>query len=151
MTPRPLNAAVVGARLDQMRTILRTMEGAGEMSRERLEAEPLTRAAVERFLQALVDLAVDINAHLAVAELDEAPVTAKRSFDAAARAGVISSPLATALAPAAGLRNILVHAYLDIDLDKVAAAVPRVEELFSDYVRQVATYVLSETADDEMG
>lgn len=142
MTPRPVSAAVVAARLDQMRRILRSLETIGSIDVDRLDNEPVTRAAIERFLQALVDLAVDINAHLAVAELDEAPVTAKSSFEAAARAGAIDDDLAKALAPAAGLRNVLVHAYVDIDLARVAAAIPKARELFADYVKQVAAFLL---------
>lgn len=142
MTPRPLGVAILGARLQQMRTILRNLDDAGPVDRARLEAEPLTRAAVERFVQALVDLAVDINAHVAVSELDEAPVTARESFVAAARSGAIDESLASSLTPAAGLRNVLVHGYVEIDVGKVASAVPEVQRLFSDYVSQVARFLL---------
>lgn len=148
MTPRPLSPAVVGARLDQMRRILRSLEAAGPIDRERLDAEDLTRAAVERFLQALVDLAVDINAHVAVAELDEAPLTSKTSFEYAARAGAIERSLANDLAGAAGLRNVLVHGYVDIDLDRVADAVPMALASFAEYVKQVATFLLRQSDDD---
>jgi len=37
-----------------------------------------------------------------------------------------------------GLRNILTHEYVDIDLGIVAQAVPRAREFFTDYVRAVA-------------
>lgn len=69
-------------------------------------------------------------------------MTAKRSFFAMARLGAIEEPLAAALAPAAGMRNVLVHGYLDIDVGRVAAAVPLALRDFSGYVRQVAAYLL---------
>jgi uncharacterized protein YutE (UPF0331/DUF86 family) len=97
----------------------------------------------------LVDLAVVINAHLAVVELDEAPTTAKESLAAAARLGAIEEPLAKALMPAPGLRNILVHAYVDVDVEKMAEALPRARELFDDYIKQVASFLLRTTEPDE--
>ena len=45
------------------------------------------------------------------------------------------------LAPSAGLRNVLVHAYLDLDVDRLAVAVPLATEQNSEYVRQVARWV----------
>ena len=44
------------------------------------------------------------------------------------------------LAPSAGLRNVLVHAYLDLDVDRLAVAVPLATEQNSEYVRQVARW-----------
>jgi uncharacterized protein YutE (UPF0331/DUF86 family) len=45
------------------------------------------------------------------------------------------------MAPSAGLRNVLVHRYADIDLGVVAGAVERVLTDFPDYLRQVARFV----------
>jgi uncharacterized protein YutE (UPF0331/DUF86 family) len=57
--------------------------------------------------------------------------------------GVLDPDLAHALAPATGLRNVLVHAYLDLDLDRFVAAVPITRTQFAAYVRQVADWLLS--------
>ena len=45
------------------------------------------------------------------------------------------------LAPSAGLRNILVHAYLDLDVDRLVVAVPLATDQYGEYVRQVARWV----------
>ena len=58
----------------------------------------------------------------------------------AAQVGVIDEKLAASLAPTAGLRNVLVHAYLDVDHDLVAEATRLAPEQFGDYVRQAARW-----------
>lgn len=88
-----------------------------------------------------MDLAVDINAHLATAVLGEAPETARQSFDLATTAGVLSAELAEEMAPATGLRNVLVHRYVDIDAELVASSVGRLVDLLPRYIREVAAYV----------
>ena len=44
-------------------------------------------------------------------------------------------------ARAGRLRNVLVHAYLDVDHDVVVAAAPLAVEQYGEYVRQVAAFV----------
>ncbi|MGH9213385.1 MAG: type VII toxin-antitoxin system HepT family RNase toxin [Acidimicrobiales bacterium] len=140
MTPRRLDPDVVAVRLRMLRDLLDQLEELRDVAADRLKAEPLTRAAVERFIQAAVDLAVDVNGHLAVAELDVAPTSGRSSFELAANAGAIDAGLAERLAPAAGLRNVLVHRYTEIAVDRVAAAVTVVLDGFAEYVRQVAVF-----------
>lgn len=72
--------------------------------------------------------------------LARAPDDYTESFDRAADAGLIDRELAKALRPSVGLRNVLVHAYLDVDRDIVAAAVPLAIEQYGAYVRQAATF-----------
>jgi uncharacterized protein YutE (UPF0331/DUF86 family) len=40
-----------------------------------------------------------------------------------------------------GMRNVLVHNYLDVDQELVAAAVPLAVEQYGEYVRQVANFL----------
>jgi uncharacterized protein YutE (UPF0331/DUF86 family) len=44
--------------------------------------------------------------------------------------------------PSSKLRNILIHEYLDIDLAKVANAIPMAIEQYTHYVEQVAHWPL---------
>ena len=88
-----------------------------------------------------MDLAVDVNAHIAVATAKAAPETGRASFLAMGHVGAIDSELAERLAPAAGLRNILVHRYTDIRTEIVAASIPTVLDGFAEYVRQIAAFV----------
>ena len=141
MTPREVDWRTVRARLRRMRELLDRLTALGPVDAARLEAEPVTALAVERILTLLVDLAFAANSHLAVARLHRAPDSYAESFSLAAAAGVVDPALATRLRPSAGLRNVLVHQYLDVDPEQVAAAVPLALELYDAYVRQVAGYL----------
>jgi uncharacterized protein YutE (UPF0331/DUF86 family) len=99
------------------------------------------RRAVERLIQLVVEAAADINLHVA-SELEGRPPTDYReSFHAAARVGLIPVGLAERLAPAAGLRNALVHEYATIDDARVHASIPLVLDGFREYVRAVVAWL----------
>jgi len=141
VTPPTPDRATIRARLRAMRETLAELEALRSTDADTLSAEPLTRAAAERLIQVVVDLAVDINGHLVTSETGAAPHTGHDSFLAVAAIGAISEDLAERLAPSAGLRNILVHRYVDIRTDLVAGAIPTVLDGLADYVRQTADWL----------
>ncbi len=53
---------------------------------------------------------------------------------------MISSELAEALLPSAGMRNVLVHNYLEVDYEKVATAIPVAIEQYGEYIRHAARW-----------
>lgn len=144
MTPRRLDVGVVHGRLRLMRDLLDDLDGIGEVTVERLERDRLTRHAVERVLSSLVDLAVAVNGHVGAARVGRGPEDYTESFGLAARAGAIDDDLARELAPSAGLRNVLVHEYVTIDLALVAASVPRARDGYGRYVAQVARFLVQD-------
>ena len=124
-----------------MRRLLDELDRLGAVDAERFAREFGTQLIVERIVSQLVDLAAGINAHVLAVETGASPPDMRRSFGAAADAGLIDHDLAGQLAPSAGLRNVLVHAYLDLDVDRLVAAVPLAVEQYGEYVRQVARWL----------
>jgi uncharacterized protein YutE (UPF0331/DUF86 family) len=55
-----------------------------------------------------------------------------------ARSGVLPVELAERLAPSAGLRNILVHEYVEVDLAQVVRAAERARTDYREYVAAIA-------------
>lgn len=113
----------------------------GTITQSRLADDYGTQLIIERVLSHLVDLACAINTHVAAAVLSEAPHDCRRSFGLVVHAGVITKDLADRLGPSTGMRNVLVHAYLDLDMDRFVAAVPHALEQYGDYVRQAARWL----------
>lgn len=103
----------------------------------------MTRRAVERVLTALIDLGVDINSHVATSLGGSMATEYRESFDAAAAAGMIPVDLADRLKPSVGLRNVLIHEYVALNLSRVAAAVPLTRSGYGEYVRTVAGWLRS--------
>lgn len=146
MSPREVRSDRLWAHLARLRELLDDLEPLRDVTAATLRHDKTTRYVVERIITAVVDGAVAINSHLAAALLERASESYGSSFQAVARAGVIPADLATRLAPSAGLRNALVHAYLDIDLDRVAGSVPLTLSGYREYVTAVAAF-LSERPD----
>lgn len=141
MSPRQIDWRTVHAKLRRMTALTDQLAGLGEVHRARLAAEPLTALAVERILTLLVDLAFAVNSHVAVGRLGRAPDSYAESFALAAETGMIDEVLAAALRPSVGMRNVLVHAYLTVDQQLVADAVPLAVEQYGSYARQVAGFL----------
>ena len=89
----------------------------------RLGRDRRLRAAVERWLQISIEACIDIAFAVIAAREWTPPDSARGAFNTLAGHGLISVDLANRLALAAGLRNILVHEYVDVDLDRVARVV----------------------------
>ena len=141
MSPRELDPDAVRRRLHELNERLRWLGELGTPTGAELRNSWRTRLAVERILEQLVELAVGINLHLSGALGVSAGDSYRDSFHAAAEAGVIPHGLAAELAPSAGLRNILVHDYLDVDLDLVADAIPEAADQYDRYRQSVARWL----------
>lgn len=139
MTPAALDPASVHAKLRLMTVLLDDLDAVGGVTAERLTADRMLRYAVERVLTQLVDIAVAVNGHVSAARLDMAPASYRDSFLLAARAGVLPADLAERLAPSAGLRNVLTHEYVAVDLVLVVRGVQLAREEYRGYVREVAS------------
>ncbi len=144
MTPREFDRNVVQARLRLIDELLDDLDRAGELEANMLQEDRMLRHAVERILSQLVELAVSINGHVSATVLGEAPKDYRSSFPLAATAGLIESELADRLQPSVGLRNVLAHEYVDIDLTMVAEAARRTKSGYRAYVRAVAAWLQHE-------
>lgn len=103
-------------------------------------------AAVERLLERIVTRAIDINEHL-IAELErpETPkttrLTYRDTFLKLAGLGVYPSDFAEQIAKSAGLRNILVHDYNDVDRHIVYDSINSCLEGYSRYIEYILDFL----------
>lgn len=144
MNERELHPDVVQRRLALLRQLLDHMRTLGPVEDTALAADLGLRLQVERALTQLVEVAVHINSHLVATARGRPPEGYRDSFSAAAEVGVLDPTLARRLAPSAGLRNVVVHDYLDTDLALLAAAVPRAVADYGEYVTAVARWLAAE-------
>ncbi len=143
MTPKDLSAATITARLVIVDELLEDLDALGPLTGDDLRSRRLDRRALERILSQLVEVASDINQHVASTQSGHVASDYRESFDAAARAGLISADLATRLKPSVGLRNVVTHEYVNVDLDVLAAAAPMARQQYEEYRRSVASWLLA--------
>lgn len=122
---------------------LGTIEG---MTLDEYRRDPFRVKGTEKLLQETVEAAVDANLHLLRAT--GAPVAGDyyESFVALGRHGVIPAELAARLAPAAGLRNRLVHEYDVVDDAVVLESVRQARQSFREYATAVEAYLSGQGA-----
>lgn len=99
------------------------------------------RRVVERLIQLIVDVAVDINTHAIVDAGKPPPADAYSSFIEAAKIGLFPLAFARKLAPSTGERNIIVHDYENIDDRVVFESVTEAVELYQQYVKYVSRHL----------
>lgn len=85
------------------------------VDRQQFVADSDTHHLAERYLHLAVESALDIANHIIADQGFEAPETYRDAFAILGKHQIISSELARRLQAWAGFRNVLVHAYLDID------------------------------------
>jgi len=88
-----------------------------------LAEDRVLRAAVERWLQVAVEACIDLAYHVASDAGWPAPESACAAFLLLASHSVLDVDLAERLGRATGLRNLLVHDYVSIDLATLAHVV----------------------------
>ena len=95
----------------------------------------------ERYLERVVNRAIDVNYHLIRAAGEATPADYTDSFFLLGKIKVIPAKLAVAIAPSAGARNILVHEYDDIDARLFFSALQSCVKQYPQYVGSVERYL----------
>ncbi|MGI8414466.1 MAG: type VII toxin-antitoxin system HepT family RNase toxin [Solirubrobacteraceae bacterium] len=119
----------VVARLELLARLLAELEPTRERGLDGYLVDDLLRAATERRLQLAEQVCIDIGAHL-LSELG-APTASDYGgvFKSLADGGHLDRELAGRLIQAAKQRNLLVHAYLEIDNRKVFQSLEHLDDL----------------------
>ncbi len=93
---------------------------------------------IERLLELLVMTASDIVFHLISAGGEPVPTSYKAAFLRAGETGIISEALSKNLALGAGLRNILIHEYEEIDYSLVHKSIPIAIRDFTAFIKELS-------------
>jgi len=118
-----VDSNVVLKRIGRIRKCIATLETIRRTHSERqFLSDEMARAAAERNIQVAIQSVLDICNH-AVADMKlEVPDEEKQAFQILATHKLIPARLAKTLTSMAGMRNVLVHEYLEVD-PKVSYAV----------------------------
>lgn len=129
---------VVTARITKIReyvALLRKIRGLAD--ERRFVSDPLIYGNAERYLQLAIQAVLDISHHIVADRSLPLPADSKSLFDLLARQKVVSNGLSVKLAAMAGLRNILVHEYLEIDRRRIYRALTTELRDFETFIRAV--------------
>jgi uncharacterized protein YutE (UPF0331/DUF86 family) len=114
------------ARLDRELSMIERVRGAG---RDRFLADDGLQHQAERALQLAIQICLDVGVHLVAARGLRAPDEYRDVFERLSREDTLDAALAERLEEAVGLRNLLVHGYVDLDPALIWEKLGEVEDL----------------------
>jgi uncharacterized protein YutE (UPF0331/DUF86 family) len=110
---------VVAARLNRLREYLRTLRAVQEYDLEKFRSDPFIHGTAERYLHLSIECLLDIGNHIISDRGYRKPDTYTEILEILAEEGVVSRELCRKMSGMAAFRNVLVHDYVNLDLEKV--------------------------------
>ena len=116
-------------RLERLDRMLARLDSVIAEGKDAYMADVALRLQAERALQLCIQICIDIGAHLIGERGLDQPTDYRGVFRSLANAEIIDAPLADKLGDAAGLRNLLVHGYADLDDTAIWEALGRLDDI----------------------
>jgi len=105
--------------LTKLREYTSLLKKLGNESKQRFVSDPFIYGNVERYLQLAIQSILDIGNHIISEKKLGNPGEYREIIELLGEHNIISSDLMEKLLPLAGLRNILVHDYIDVDRERL--------------------------------
>jgi Protein of unknown function DUF86 len=141
MTPPALDAGVIRQKLDAIEGSLSTLESLGEVTSARLAGDPWWAPLWSGSCQGSSTSPSRSTATSSPPSPDVVPASI-RSRSGWRRKPEFDADMAAELVGSVGMRNVIVHQYIQLDLEIIAAAVPKAIEQYRSYVSAVAAFVV---------
>ncbi len=135
-------------KLDLMTDYLERLKRFESITLEVFLGDRDVQLVVERLLQLIIQVAIDINRYLLKQLEIEQPDSNFDLFIEVGKQGIITRELAGMLAESGSFRNRLVHLYDEIDPARVHQAIQKALQNYPTYQRQITSYLDSLEADN---
>lgn len=124
----PVNADVVRRKLGQLREAVERLRGALPVQARDLERDRMLEWALERGLQIAAEALFDAGNHILAGEFAEAADEYGQIPGRLEARGVLRAETAARLRSLSGFRNLIVHDYAAIDLQRVVEGLNRLDD-----------------------
>ena len=131
---------IILAKLGYIQEYLDKLEPLLRIPTEELLADDLRLPVIERYLQLMIDAALDINTLIIQNENLQPSEDYQGTFVILSAHKVLPHELAFALAPSVGLRNLLVHQYEKIDKKMKVDNAKRDIDQYREYKKHIFEY-----------
>ena len=128
-------------KLKILKQYLAELDKWSKISFEEYEKDSIKKGAIERRMQLIVDVTIDINNMILKKLKKETSADYFNTFINLAEASVIEYDFALRIAPSTGLRNILVHQYQKIDDKRVYDSINEMKKDYKEYINEIVEYV----------
>lgn len=134
MTLRP---RAVEARLRRLHQVAGRLRRYRERGADALRNDEDLQWLMERGLHLGCEILLDVGNHVLASAFSRTPETYEQILDGLAAEAVLSTAVRAELSGIGGFRNVLLHGYLDIDPDRVIAALARAPERFESFAAEI--------------
>ena len=129
-------------KLTKMKGYLQELSTFNDITWEEYSGAFQNQRTVERLIQLIVDIAVDINTHTLVDQGYAPPSDAYNSFlEASSKLGLLPEAFAQLIAPSTGERNIIVHEYELIDDAIIYGSIGETLRYYEEYIKLTYAYL----------
>lgn len=132
---------LIRRKLSRLNMYLDKLKPIAEHTFEEYRSDFYLKTSAERLIHLIVECASDINSHVVVESGQRPPEDYTSSFVRASEVGLITRELADKIKGSGGMRNILVHEYMEIDDKKVYSIIPDAISYYKEYIRQVDEFL----------
>ena len=136
-----INIELIRRKLSKLLTYLDKLEPISKKDFKEYQDNDYLRFSTERLIQLIVECAADINNHVVVKIVRRPAEDYRISFLKAADVGLISRELAEQIKGSAGMSNILVHEYMDVDDQMVFEILPQAIQNYKQYCKEVYVFI----------
>ncbi len=140
MGPGEIDVLIIRRHLAALRESLQVLAARSDVSLEELNADTELLWVVERGLQLCAQNALDIATHIAASRGRDVPDYAS-AIDELGRLGVLDHEFVLEFRNVAGFRNVLVHGYLDVDLNVLYTLLHDRLGDFESFAARIETYL----------
>jgi uncharacterized protein YutE (UPF0331/DUF86 family) len=140
MNPGEIDASVIRRHLFALDQALQTLRRHQGRSLDALRSDIEERWAVERGLQLCAQNALDAATHIAASAGRDVPDYAT-AIEQLADLEILPVEFANRFRAVAGFRNVIVHAYLEVDLEAVHRVLNEHLDDFAEFARRVSHYL----------
>ncbi len=109
-------------------------------SPEDVRRDPHLEWALQYGLLEAIQIVIDLSCHIVSARNLSVPATYAECVGLLSRAGLLSGDVAKTVAGMVGLRNIIVHEYISVELKRVYDLLDRLDD-FRAFAAQIQPYV----------
>jgi len=136
----PLDKSIIERKLEFVKKNLDALETllAQEAA---LTSDSLALMSLERCIERIVEAAVDASSHILKQNFGKAPTTYREALLSLGQRGIVPIALAEKIAPAASLRNRIVHYYEDLDPTLLIQSAKQILQDFPPWMRHVSDYI----------
>lgn len=111
--------AEVASKLELLKKYARILRSYRKYALKEIEADDTLRGALERYMELALECVIDIGEMVISAEKLRKPERYREIIEILGEGGILPKEFSRRFAPALGLRNILVHMYEDVNLDRL--------------------------------